>query len=112
MSDKVVKTDEEWQKQSTEEQYRVARHHGTERAGSARALPRRACLARAQPIDVFVLAGWRADLAPGRTGLSGRGAGVYTEVVYLQPKVRAVSRLPPGDIRHVLTTVGREVSDG
>jgi peptide-methionine (R)-S-oxide reductase len=32
MSDKVVRTDEEWRKQLTPEQYRVLRRHGTERA--------------------------------------------------------------------------------
>ena len=30
--DKIVKTDAEWRKQLTDEQYRVARKHGTERA--------------------------------------------------------------------------------
>jgi peptide-methionine (R)-S-oxide reductase len=34
MSDKVVRTDEEWRKQLTSEQYRVLRRHGTERAFS------------------------------------------------------------------------------
>ena len=32
MADKVVKTDEEWRKELTPEQYEVTRHHGTERA--------------------------------------------------------------------------------
>jgi peptide-methionine (R)-S-oxide reductase len=32
MSDKVVRTDEEWRKRLTPEQYRVLRKHGTERA--------------------------------------------------------------------------------
>jgi len=32
MSDKVVRTDEEWRRQLTPEQYRVLRKHGTERA--------------------------------------------------------------------------------
>jgi peptide-methionine (R)-S-oxide reductase len=32
MIEKVVKTDEEWRKELTPEQYEVARHHGTERA--------------------------------------------------------------------------------
>ena len=32
MSDKIEKTDEEWQKQLTAEQYRIARQKGTERA--------------------------------------------------------------------------------
>jgi peptide-methionine (R)-S-oxide reductase len=32
VGEKVVKTDEEWRKQLTDEQYRVARKHGTERA--------------------------------------------------------------------------------
>ncbi len=32
MADKIRKTDEEWQKQLTPEQYRVAREKGTERA--------------------------------------------------------------------------------
>jgi peptide-methionine (R)-S-oxide reductase len=32
MSDKIVRTDEEWQQLLTEEQYRVARRQGTERA--------------------------------------------------------------------------------
>ena len=31
-SDKIVKTDEEWRRQLTAEQYQVARQHGTERA--------------------------------------------------------------------------------
>ena len=31
-SDRVEKTDDQWQKQLTDEQYRVAREHGTERA--------------------------------------------------------------------------------
>ncbi|MDE2363641.1 MAG: peptide-methionine (R)-S-oxide reductase MsrB [Hyphomicrobiales bacterium] len=31
-TDKIVKTDAEWRKQLTPEQYRVAREHGTERA--------------------------------------------------------------------------------
>jgi peptide-methionine (R)-S-oxide reductase len=34
MSDKVVRTDDEWRKQLTPEQYRVLRRHGTERAFS------------------------------------------------------------------------------
>jgi peptide-methionine (R)-S-oxide reductase len=32
MSDKVVRTDEEWRKHLTPEQYRILRRHGTERA--------------------------------------------------------------------------------
>lgn len=32
MADKLRKTDAEWKQQLTPEQYRVARHHGTERA--------------------------------------------------------------------------------
>jgi peptide-methionine (R)-S-oxide reductase len=32
--EKIVKTDAEWRKQLTDEQYRVAREHGTERAFS------------------------------------------------------------------------------
>ena len=32
MSDKIHKTDEEWRKQLNDEQYRVTRHKGTERA--------------------------------------------------------------------------------
>jgi peptide-methionine (R)-S-oxide reductase len=33
-ADKIVKTDAEWRKQLSDEQYRVARRHGTERAFS------------------------------------------------------------------------------
>lgn len=35
MSDEVTKTDEEWRKVLTDEQYRVLRKHGTERAGTS-----------------------------------------------------------------------------
>ena len=34
MPEKVVKTDEEWKKILTPEQYQILRHHGTERPGS------------------------------------------------------------------------------
>src|SRR5438132_8620824 len=34
MTDKIVKTDEEWRKQLTDEQYRITRRKGTERAFS------------------------------------------------------------------------------
>lgn len=34
--EKIVKTDAEWRKQLTDEQYRVARRHGTERAFGGR----------------------------------------------------------------------------
>jgi peptide-methionine (R)-S-oxide reductase len=36
MADKVIKTDEEWKKQLTPEQYQVARKKGTERAFSGK----------------------------------------------------------------------------
>ncbi len=36
MSEKIVKSDEEWRSQLTPESYRVARQHGTERAFSGR----------------------------------------------------------------------------
>lgn len=32
MSDKIIKSDEEWRRTLTDEQYRVTRQHGTERA--------------------------------------------------------------------------------
>ena len=35
MSDEVIKTDEEWRHVLTDEQYRVLRKHGTERAGTS-----------------------------------------------------------------------------
>lgn len=35
MSDEVTKTDEEWREILTDEQYRVLRKHGTERAGTS-----------------------------------------------------------------------------
>ncbi len=35
MSDEVTKTDEEWRQILTDEQYRVLRKHGTERAGTS-----------------------------------------------------------------------------
>jgi peptide-methionine (R)-S-oxide reductase len=35
MSDKVVRTDEEWKKQLSPDAYRVLRHEGTERAGTS-----------------------------------------------------------------------------
>jgi peptide-methionine (R)-S-oxide reductase len=36
MSEKIVKTDDEWRAQLTEEQYQVTRNHATERAFSGR----------------------------------------------------------------------------
>jgi peptide-methionine (R)-S-oxide reductase len=36
MADKVVKSDAEWRAQLSPEEYRVARHHGTERAFTGR----------------------------------------------------------------------------
>ena len=36
MSDKIIKSDEEWREQLTEEQFHVTRKHGTERAFSGR----------------------------------------------------------------------------
>ncbi len=35
MNDEIAKTDEEWRKSLTDEQYRVLRRHGTERAGTS-----------------------------------------------------------------------------
>ena len=75
MSDKVVRSDEEWRKHLTPEQYRVLRRHGTERAFSGE-------YHDAKDEGLYKCAGWGAPLfASGTKFDSGTGWPSFWEPV-------------------------------
>jgi peptide-methionine (R)-S-oxide reductase len=66
-ANKLAKTDAEWRAELTEDQYRIMRCHGTERAGTSP-------LNAEKRAGVFVCAGCRAELFPSDTKFeSGTG---------------------------------------
>lgn len=67
VSDKIIKTDEQWKAELTPEQYEVLRQHGTERAGTG-------ALLNEHGHGVFVCAGCGKELFPSDTKFdSGTG---------------------------------------
>lgn len=67
VSDKIIKTDEQWKAELTPEQYQVLRQHGTERAGTG-------ALLNEHDHGVFACAGCGKELFPSDTKFdSGTG---------------------------------------